>query len=184
MEWSLPSSANKVYFELEEISKEMRKGIPYPQAVEIRARALGKSALPTADARVVEENTNKSQSTAIMEAMAEELDTKEGFDKTSKVAAGDGDTNMAAVELKNGEENIETEEGKPPLTPTEAPKPSTAMPALPTVGKRPFVKPLRAEWNRSCSPSSFFSKNLYVANLNPVSRPANLYLTNLGAHIG
>lgn len=111
---SLPSSALKVVNELEEIAKEMRKGIPYPEAVAMQKGALAKPPLVVSDTETV-----------------------------------------TPEERPSADDNLET--GKDAKPKTEG-----------ASGKKDFVKPTRAEWNRSIAPATFFSKNLYIANLNPV----------------
>ena len=198
VEMSLPSSATKLFDEMEEISREMRKGIQYREAVALRAKVTGVDMTPTkAAAKEDEEKTPSKAETSTAEEpkKAEETpdskakeDSKDGDEKEAVDVAMDGaeehkeeGTEEGGAEEAKKEEEEKAEGGaassdakkedgdnaaSKPAGPVIVPVPSPTVSIV--GGKRPFVKPLRAEWNRSCSPASFFSKHLYVANLSPV----------------
>jgi hypothetical protein len=106
--------------------------------------------------------------------------------KEEDVTSGEGaKAEVFVAEAKEGD--AVKEEGTEEKKKEDEPKVSTAAVSSNT-GKRPFVKPLRAEWNRSVAKQTFFSKNLYVANLNVVrdtiKRPATPTLHCLRHHVG
>uniref|UniRef100_A0A061RNG8 Uncharacterized protein n=1 Tax=Tetraselmis sp. GSL018 TaxID=582737 RepID=A0A061RNG8_9CHLO len=205
-EWTLPSSALKVYNELEEISKEMRKGIPYHQALAARARILGsktnadtevkpeamdedKEAAPETaaeqEAAAAEDGAPAGAEGGEAEAMDGVAEEKDAAGEDESKPAGEPaeskaeDTEMAqteAEEVKETAGEAAEDSGEPPAGSAFSAEAATiaAVPGLLAVGKRPFVKPLRAEWNRSSSPASFFSKNLYIANLSPGFQNENI----------
>mmetsp|Transcript_36210 Transcript_36210/g.91410 ORF Transcript_36210/g.91410 Transcript_36210/m.91410 type:complete len:896 (+) Transcript_36210:168-2855(+) len=181
-EWSLPASAVKAYNELEEISREMRKGVVYSTAVH---RVLGSRASeilkPKEEAKPAAEAGSAPEAAPAAAASEDKEGAGEGAAKPA-----DAPAEVKGEEAKPDEAKPTSEEAKPAdeeakpaaeagaeeaaktEVPAKSPAKTTSAPTASQAnsGKRPFVKPLRAEWNRSCSRESFFGKNLYVANLN------------------